>query len=447
MRMSGRGGAGRGATALLVACAGLAAGCAGPAASPRATTTGVFWTQSAHGRQDERGSIGRATLTGSHVRGHLVGAAKGPAGVAVGGGYAFWANSWSFTIGRAKLDGSKVHNSFVRDAYSFGVAVGGGHVYWTNTGLEEKHSEIARARLDGSHRQRHFIKVRGAPTGLAVDGRHVYWTYRYLTRSNIFRYAIGRANLDGSHVRPRFIRVVNKIDGVAVNDRYVFWSSQAEHAIGRANLDGTGVEQRCLATRSRPLENVPEGLAADAGHVYWTNYPADTIARASLDGFTRDERFIRIHGVPEGVAVSPGQAAATPPASTGNCAHPPKPPILFGPIDYKAGPYGEGWGEVAPAVISNGGASASGSIYGIHWRSWGGRVATARGRHPEFKPHGGYYRRPLVMKLRASRLRRCKRGGRRVYTRFTVSEQKKPGSRRFGKWSAWDANMCNGYYR
>jgi hypothetical protein len=431
--------------ALVIACAAGLAGCAGPAASPSANPTGVFWTQSPHGNQDERGSIGRATLAGSHVRGHLVATAKGAAGVAVGGGYLFWANSWTFTIGRAKLDGSKIHNRFVEERdIPLGVAVQGGHVYWTSTGLEEEHSAIVRARLDGSHVQRHYIRVSGAPIGLAVDGRHVYWTYRYMTRFNVFRYAIGRADLDGSHVRRRFIKVVNKIDGVAVNGRYVFWSSQGEHAIGRANLDGTGVEQRCLATPSRPLENVPEGLAADAGHVYWTNYPADTIARASLDGFSREERFIKVRGVPEGVAVSAGSEAATPPGSAGKCAHPPKPRLLFGPTDYDGGPYAEGWGEVAPPVVSNGGASASGTISRIHWRSWGGRVATARGRHPEFKPHGGYYRKPLVIKLRASRIRRCKHGGRRVYTRFTVQEEKKPGGR-FGKWWAWDANMCNGY--
>jgi hypothetical protein len=230
-----------------------------------------------------------------------------------------------------------------------------------------------------------------------------------------------------------------------VNARYVFWSSNGEHAIGRANLDGSAVKQRCLRTTSAPLENVPEGLAADAGHVYWTNYPADTIARARLDGSGRDDRFVKIAGVPEGVAVA-GRGAQTLPAPAGGCVGPSKPPILFGPASYAAGPYATGWGEVAPAVISNGGASASGTISRIHWRGWGGRRAVGRGRVPAFKPHGGYYRRPVVIKLRASRIGRCKRRGRRVYTRFLVQEQRKPGGR-FGKWFAWDGHMCNGSYR
>jgi virginiamycin B lyase len=418
------------------------------AAPPKLASPGfVFWTQSAHGGEDERGSIGRAELDSSPARGHFIAAARAPAGIAVGHGYLFWANHGSFTIGRAKLDGSDVENQFVKDVYSTGVAVEGGYVYWTNAGLDPARGTIGRSRLNGSGVKRRYIKVGGAPTGLAIDARHIYWTYRYWNRNEtVSHYAIGRANLDGSGVTRRFIKAVNKIDGVAVNARYIFWSSNGEHTIGRANLDGTAVAQRCFPTGRSPLENVPEGLAVDNEHVYWTNYPADTIARTRLDGSQRNDRFIKVVGVPEGVVAGAGQGAQSPAPAGGNCVGPSSPPILFGSTDYRAGPYGSGWGEVAPRTISNGGASASGTIYEIHWRSWGGRVAVGRGRHPTFKPHGGYYRRPVVIKLRASRIKRCKRHSRLVYTRFTVREQVKPGGR-FGKWFAWDRNMCNGYKR
>jgi hypothetical protein len=408
----------------------------------------VFWSQSAHGEDGERGTIGRAELDGSGARGHFIAAARAPAGIAVGGGYLFWANYGSGTIGRARLDGSDVENRFVKDFDAkTGAAVGGGHVYWTSSSYDRNSGTIGRARLDGSRVNRHYIKAGDDPTGLAVDDRYIYWTYRYWNRDGtVSRYAIGRAALDGSRVTRRFIKVVNKIDGVAVNARYIYWSNNGEHAIGRANLDGTAADQRCFVSGNAPLENVPEGLAVDGDHVYWTNYPANAIARTNLDGSEPHIHFITIAGVPEGVAVAARGDTPTTPGSTGKCVGPSGPPILFGPTNYAAGPYADGWGEVAPQTISNGGASASGTISRIRWRSWGGRVAVGRGRTPAYKPGHGYYRRLVVAKLRASRIGRCKPGGRLVYTRFTVQPQVKPGGR-FGKRFAWDRNMCNGYLR
>jgi hypothetical protein len=408
----------------------------------------VFWTQTPHGREGERGSIGRAELDGSGARGHFIAAARGPAGIAAGDGYLFWANYGSGTIGRARLDGSDIENRFVKDVDEpTGVAVEGGHVYWTSRGFDPNRGTIGRSRVDGSGVDRHYIKADGAPAGLAIDGRHIYWTYRYWNRDvTVSRYAIGRANLDGSGVTLRFIEAVNKIDGVAVNARYIYWSNDGEHAIGRANLDGTAVEQRCLTTTKAPLENVPEGLAVDSDHLYWTNYPANTIARTKLDGSNPTNRFLTIAGVPGGVVVGASEDAQTSPGSASKCVGPSTPPILFGPTTYGAGPYAAGWGEVAPQAISNGGAAASGTISRIHWRRWGGGVAVGRGLNPAYKPHGGYYRRPVVIKLRASRVKRCKGRGRLVYTRFIAREQAKPGGR-FGKWFAWDRNMCDGYSR
>jgi len=51
-----------------------------------------------------------------------------------------------------------------------GVALDGGYVYWANYGS----GTIGRANLDGSRVDRHFIKAGDSPAGLAVDGRHVY---------------------------------------------------------------------------------------------------------------------------------------------------------------------------------------------------------------------------------------------------------------------------------
>jgi hypothetical protein len=95
--------------------------------------------------------------------------------------------------------------------------------------------------------------------------------------------------------------------------------------------------------------------------------------------------------------------------------------------------------------MSNGGAAASGTILEIHWRSSGGKIAIGRGLNPTYRPHGGYYRQPVVIELRASLIRRCKPGGRLVYTRFTAREQLRPGGP-MGKWFAWAPNMCVSYF-
>jgi Low-density lipoprotein receptor repeat class B len=428
------------AAALGLAVSGLTAACGNQSASARA---GLFWAQSPHGGEAEQGSIGRAHLDGSGADGRFIIGAKAPAGLALHDGYVYWANYGSGTIARANLDGTNVANAFIDGAdYPAGVAIAGRHIFWTNSfGLDPNSGTIGRANLDGSGVDQHFLKAGDSPVGLAADDSHLYWTNRYWNRDfTLSRYAIGRSNLDGSGVDRRFIDVTNKIDGVAVNDRYIYWSNNGEDAIGRANIDGTGVDQRCVTPRDVPLGNVPEGLAVDDRHVYWANYPANTIGRANLDGSDLDERFVVVKGVPEGVAAASNHEAASP----GACVDPHTAPILFGPTDYRAGYCATGWGEVAPPTISNGGAAASGTISRIHWSSWGGKVAVGRGVNPTYTPHGGYYRKPVVIELRASAIRRCNPGGRLVYTRFVTREQVRPEGP-MGKWFAWNPNMCVGF--
>lgn len=433
------------AAAAAVVC-GVLAGCGGHSGPPSGS---IFWTQSPHGGQDEHGTIGRAKLSGFGANGHFIVGTKTPAGIAVSGGYIYWASYATGTIARATLDGSGVNERFIKTGgeYSIiGIAVDHKHIYWSNSGIDPNSGTIGRANLDGSHVNQHFIKAGDSPIGLTVDGKHIYWTNRYWRekKSGVsFVYAIGRASLDGSGVDRRFIVASNMLDGVAVNGRYVFWSNDGEHVIGRANLDGTDVSQRCISAQTRPLETVAEGLAADAEHVYWTTYPADTIARAKIDGSGVEAHFIAVKGVPEGITVAVESGAASSSSSNRGCGTS-TPPLLLGPTNQAAGPYGAGWGEVAPAVISNGGAAASGTVSQISWTSWGGKVAVGRGLHPEYTPHGGYYPKPLVMELHASDIRRCKSGGRLVYTRFTVREQVKPNGP-MGKWSAWASNMCTGF--
>jgi hypothetical protein len=98
-----------------------------------------------------------------------------------------------------------------------------------------------------------------------------------------------------------------------------------------------------------------------------------------------------------------------------------------------AEPFGAGFGHPEPEVIFNGG-DPSGEVSEIHWRSWGGPFAIGHGRNPIFKPRGGYYRKPVVVELRATKLGRC--NGRAAYTRLEIRAPKHPGGHLTG-WQLW----------
>lgn len=98
-----------------------------------------------------------------------------------------------------------------------------------------------------------------------------------------------------------------------------------------------------------------------------------------------------------------------------------------------AAPYGKGFGTAEPAEIFNGG-DPSGSVRNIEWSGWGDPSAIGYGLNPIFKPHGGYYRKPARIELRATALGKC--GKQAAYTRLEIRVPKKPGGK-LGKWMLW----------
>jgi hypothetical protein len=98
-----------------------------------------------------------------------------------------------------------------------------------------------------------------------------------------------------------------------------------------------------------------------------------------------------------------------------------------------AAPYGTGFGTPEPTEIFNGG-DPSGSVTHITWTGWGNPTAIGHGLNPIFKPHGGYYRKPARIELRATKLGHC--GKQLAYTRLEVRIPKKPGGK-LGKWFSW----------
>jgi hypothetical protein len=116
--------------------------------------------------------------------------------------------------------------------------------------------------------------------------------------------------------------------------------------------------------------------------------------------------------------------------------------VVLGGKIYGA-PTGQGWGEAHPSFIYNGG-DASGSIDDVTWSEWGGPVAHGRGRHPIFKPRGGYYRHAVVAQLKAIRIGRCE--GRQAYMRLLIREPRRPGAP-LGPWRSWAGpqTICEPY--
>ncbi|MGE5408249.1 MAG: hypothetical protein ACM3NV_06510 [Syntrophothermus sp.] len=116
--------------------------------------------------------------------------------------------------------------------------------------------------------------------------------------------------------------------------------------------------------------------------------------------------------------------------------------VVLGGVVY-GGDHGEGWGTARPHTIFNGG-DPSGLITDVHWSSWGGAVARGHGRHPIFKPGGGYYRHAVVARLKATDIGRCE--GRRAYLKLLIREPRRPGGP-LGPWRSWSGarTICEPY--
>jgi hypothetical protein len=230
-------------------------------------------------------TIGRSNLDGTGLDERFVAdAGAAPCGVAVDAHHVYWAEQEAAAIGRANLDGKDVNREFItlppRDS-PCGVAVSGGHLYWA-TGYTGRY--IGRANINGTHVEDHFIAA-AHPCGVIVHGAYVYWgSYNYVPFSkgvSKFRArTVGRAKLDGTHVARAFIRGANNPCGVAVDKAHLYWANFNGFTIGRADLNGDSTNQR-LITSTGPD---PCGVAVYNGFIYWADSGDTTIRRSSLSG-------------------------------------------------------------------------------------------------------------------------------------------------------------------
>jgi hypothetical protein len=213
------------------------------------------------------------------------------------GNFVYWSNSQGTSLGRAKINGTGLNNSFVPATNPFGVGVDSRFVYWAQP------NSIGRANLDGSGVNQTFVTTGSAtPMGLAVTSTAIFWA------SDATH--IGRANLDGTNPQPDFITVPGSvICGIAADSNFVYWADTGGgQRIGRAPVGGGAPQADFIPSAG----NVNCGIAVDSNFLYWATRenatPPDSIGRAPVGGGAPSFSFILnptpSTKVPCGVAVN-----------------------------------------------------------------------------------------------------------------------------------------------
>lgn len=108
-----------------------------------------------------------------------------------------------------------------------------------------------------------------------------------------------------------------------------------------------------------------------------------------------------------------------------------------------AAPYGHGFGKARPKSIYNGG-DTSGLVENIQWEGWGGPSTYGTGLGHQFRPTGGYYEKPVQVRLQARKLSDCGDPEAPAYTLLLVQIQDRPGGS-FGSWTRWSGagSICD----
>ena len=251
-------------------------------------------------------TIAEANLDGTHVDQSFITGANGPADVVVHGGHIYWANatggcteagSCSGTIAEANLDGTGVKEELIPTDTPYGFTVAGQYIYWANSGT----TTIGRAKLNGTDIDQSFITGANGPNGVAVDtaNRKIYW-------ANNGSNTIGEASLDGTHVNQSFITGPSGPEGMAIHGSTIYWVNHSDGSIGRASIDGTHVDEKFIAHAGA----WPTRVTVTAQHIYWSTWTQNavptpgTIGEADLNGTHVDDNFIHSADSPVGVAVS-----------------------------------------------------------------------------------------------------------------------------------------------
>lgn len=233
----------------------------------------VYWS-------NEGGStIGRAKLNGTGVNDSFISGLDNVRGVAVDSKYIYWAQGTAATsaIGRANLDGTGVNQALITNASGVttpnGIAVNSNSIFWANGS-----ANLGRANLDGTNPNGTFINAPGSHCGVAADENFVYWT------DTIASDRIGRAPAaTGAPSNPDFITGTSAECGIAVDSNFIYWGTEGPNrSVARAAIGGSGANINFIPNA------VPSGLvcgvAVNTQYVFWGNKAQTAVGQAKIGG-------------------------------------------------------------------------------------------------------------------------------------------------------------------
>jgi hypothetical protein len=242
-------------------------------APPNAHGNFVYWTNQSPGS-----TIGRAKINGTGVNNSFIGGIDQPRGVATDSKFIYWTETGGGTgaIGRANLDGSGVNHQFITSDVTnpTGIAVTSTGIYWVNQ-VGMGGFSIGHANLDGSNSDGQFINIDVDPCGLAADSSFVY----FLDGDGL---GLGRVRLDGSGPEANFVPGPEPFCGLAVDPSFLYWGSDSGNTVGRVPVGGGTPQESFVPTGT--TGGGPFGVAVNSQYVFWGNGDALTIGRANING-------------------------------------------------------------------------------------------------------------------------------------------------------------------
>ena len=277
----------------------------------------LFWTErgelSSEGKaQAGLGSIGRADLDGSNVKGDCVTGITNPRSIAAAAGHIYWTmpgiteaeiKSGKGTTGSAELTCTAVEANLIKGAVDLSgdIVVGGAHIYVSSYAKAFDESFVYQFEIDGSGPAFHgnfpinLSNTEGAAS-LAVDGSHLYW-------ANPGTSEIGRSGLDGSGQEPGFITEAGHPEDLGVDGAFLYWPANQQQ------VANDGVDLYRYDRSDGKLHD----LAVDHGDPNGAEVQG-------VAGVSRDGSFVYFvaNGIPDGVGNSPNGEGES--AQLGNCA-------------------------------------------------------------------------------------------------------------------------------